>query len=371
MGIVTQTAVATDAETAADFGTQLQYSPTTVPDPLTASPASGTVELGDLVIVGSRIHPDPIETNEIAVHIPIGSEAWQLVLDFTGLQTSINLTGWNATVDQANERILFKPNTGHATITPEQGITLQLNKLRINRQVGTAPVVIALKWRSPGSTSWRTEEQTLPLGKFPAGFYLRNLKAESAYIENGDPVKLTWERSGGATYHLLYENIEIDVTHYSTYTVQDIRRNTMFYLRGRVQQGTGTAERTINTYVTVNKPDLTVNDLVVEGDLTARLFGPAVRGSVNGGVSTKEYLPKSDGIFILTNTSGRQIHVRLYRAGQSAPEYDEPHENGAEVSHRVTKGGRIWLSTMQSSQIRFSYIFLPLGDQSSSPLGGS
>ncbi|WP_044370704.1 hypothetical protein [Streptomyces noursei] len=265
MGTITQTTAPADTETASDFGSQLQYSLTTVPDPLTISPPNGTVEEADLIIVGSRIHPDPIETNEISVYVHAGTEAWQLVLDHTGLQPSITLPDWTATVDSAEGRILFKPNTGTATLSPEQGVTLHLNKLRINRQVGTSPVTIELKWRAPGSSSWRTETQDLAVGKFPAGFYLRNLKADAAYIENGDPVTLTWERSEGATYHLLYDNVEIDVTKYSTYTVQDIRRNTMFYLRGRVQQGTGTAERTLSTYVTVNRPDLEVRNLDVHG----------------------------------------------------------------------------------------------------------
>ncbi|MEZ0095063.1 hypothetical protein [Streptacidiphilus sp. EB129] len=302
MGIVTQTTAVTDPEAAADFGSQLQYSLTTVPDPLTVSPASGTVELGDLIIVGSRISPDPVETNQIAVYVPLGTEAWQLALDLTGLQSLINLTGWTGTPDPANERILFKPATGHATLTPEQGITVQLNKLRINRQVGTAPVVLALNWRAPGTTTWRTEEQTLAIGKFPPGFYLRNLKAET-YIENGDPVILTWERStnGNETYHLLYENIEIDVTSYSTFRVDDVRRNTMFYLRGRIQAGTGTAERTINTYVTVNKPDLEVGDLVVNGGLTfPRPFVQKLKSFPAG--RTVSVTPKNDGVlYVLWN----------------------------------------------------------------------
>ncbi|MEU7643032.1 discoidin domain-containing protein, partial [Streptomyces sp. NPDC039016] len=72
------------------------------------------------------------------------------------------------------------------------------------------------------------------------------------------------------TYHLLYENTEIDVTKYSTLPVHDIRRNTMFYIRGRIQQGTGTAERTINTYITVNKPDLEIGNLTVNGAVIAK-----------------------------------------------------------------------------------------------------
>jgi hypothetical protein len=249
-----------------------------------------------------RRRTDPIETNEISVCVPIGPEAWQLALDLTGLQPLINLTGWTATPDPTNERILFKPNTGHATLTPEQGITVQLNKLRINRQVGTAPVVIALKWRTPGTTTWRTEEQTLSIGKFPAGFYLRELKPDSHYIENGDSVTLTWERStiGSETYHLLYENTEIDVTKYSNFTVHDVRRNTMFYLRGRIQQGTGTAERTINTYITVNRPDLEVRDLTVRGRVIGDLNADKVYGQIFPKPESRLFQRKS----IITATAG-------------------------------------------------------------------
>ncbi|MET9520248.1 hypothetical protein [Streptomyces sp. NPDC002994] len=258
------------AESATVGDGELDYTLTTVPDPLTVSPES-TVELADLILVGSRIHPDPIETNQIAVYVPIGSDAWQLVLDYTGLQSSINLTGWTATPDPANERILFKPSTGHATLTDKNGFSLHLDKLRINRQVGTAPMVVALNWRTAGSSgSFRTEEQTLSVGKFPPGFYLRNLKADSNYIDNGDSVTLTWERSTGATYTLLYEDKSIDVTNYSSFTVNNVKRNTMFYVEGTAQQGTGSATLRLSSYITVDKPDLEANTLDVHGEATVR-----------------------------------------------------------------------------------------------------
>ncbi|MEU7640980.1 hypothetical protein AB0C11_33765, partial [Streptomyces sp. NPDC039016] len=167
----------------------------------------------------------------------------------------------------------------------------------------TAPVTIELKWRTPGTTNWRTEQQTLSIGKFPVGFYLRNLKADPPhYIENGDSVTLTWERStiGSETYHLLYENTEIDVTKYSTLPVHDIRRNTMFYLRGRIQQGTGTAERTINTYITVNRPDLEVRDLTVRGRVIGDLNADKVYGQISPKPESRLFQRKN----IITATAG-------------------------------------------------------------------
>ncbi|MEZ0095062.1 hypothetical protein [Streptacidiphilus sp. EB129] len=390
MGIVTQTTAATDPETAADFGSQLQYSLTTVPDPLTVSPASGTVETGDLIIVGSRISPEPVETNQIAVYVPLGTEAWQLALDLTGLQSLINLTGWTGTPDPANERILFKPATGHATLTPEQGITVQLNKLRINRQVGTAPIVLALNWRAPGSTSWRTEEQTLAIGKFPPGFYLRNLKPDSAYIENGDTVTLTWERStnGNETYHLLYESQEFDVTDYSTFRVDDVSRNTMFYLRGRIQAGTGTAERTINTYVTVNRPDLEISSLIAHGTVEAKkgiIVGPQYElfRTTNSETIRKTYAADTAGFMTVTlltldknDSVGRRVSLWV-GSPDNASGFLElntaddgmylPSRRGATVVVPAGQFGFSLVGTGSRPSIEARIVWMPLGTDSAPP----
>ncbi|MFE6334343.1 hypothetical protein ACFVOK_14170 [Streptomyces sp. NPDC057798] len=284
----------------AEFGdNQLDYSLSTVPHPLTVSPES-TVELADLIITGSHIQNTEIETNQIAVYLPIGSEAWQLLLDYTGIQARMLPTGWSATPDPDNERILFKPDSGTATINPQQGITIHLDNLRINRQVGTAPILIALNWRATGSSgAYRTEEQTLAVGKFPAGFYLRDLKADSDYINNGDAVTLTWECSDNAAYTLLYEDKSIDVTKYSTYTIHNITRSTMFYLEGATQQGTGSATLRLNTYITVHKPDAEVGNLTVGGSV--QMLG-----------QQSAILPDTDKFFSPSPETDGILHIEMY-----------------------------------------------------------
>ncbi len=296
-----------EASTAAAGDGVLTYTATTVPEPLTVSPQD-TVELADLIIVGSLpFYGEPIETNQIAVTIPSGQDAGELVLDHTGMQTSINLTGWTAHPDPGQDRILFKPATGHATLTPEQGVSVQLNKLRINRQVGTAPVAVSLTWRKPGDSNWKTDDQFLGIGKFPAGFYLRNLKASSNYIENGESVTLTWERSTNATYTLLYEDKSIEVTNYSTFTVHNITRNTIFYLEGTAQQGTGSATLRLNTYITVNKPDLEVNDLTVNG--TVDMLSVITKRMPPNTNAEYDLTAPTDGLMIVRNGSADLVTI--------------------------------------------------------------
>ncbi|WP_141753982.1 hypothetical protein [Streptomyces subrutilus] len=207
------------------------------------------------------------------------------------------------------------------------------------------------------------------LGKFPADFYLRNFLCEPSIIDNGGDVKLTWERSANAIYKLLYGGVNRDVTNRTSLDIEGIKSDTTFYLRATTGDPTNPVTRILSTQVTVLRPDLTVNNLTVEGEFDVRLFGPTVKGSANGGATTKEYAPDSNGVFIVTNSSSRQITVRLYRAGQSTPEQELAHAHGAKEIYYVTKGGRIWLSTMQSSQIYFDYLFLPVGTQNCSPLG--
>ncbi|WP_330334325.1 hypothetical protein OHS33_34325 [Streptomyces sp. NBC_00536] len=55
-------------------------------------------------------------------------------------------------------------------------------------------------------------------------------------------MELRWEASPGTTLHLLYEDVQYDVTVRSEFTVRDMRRTTAFYLR----TSHGSAERTLS-----------------------------------------------------------------------------------------------------------------------------
>ncbi|WP_406277690.1 hypothetical protein [Embleya sp. NBC_00896] len=257
-----------DAETAG-VGTVLVYELSTEPDPVRVSPAEGAVERADLVIVGSRHSDSGIEARKLTVYIPTGTASAELALDLTGIAAQTSLPGWTPAADPTNQRIVFAPPSGTATIEPGQGVTIQLGGIRINRVVGSAPVVLELEYRAVGTSAWRTDTTTLGVGKFPAGFYLRNLRVDPLVVENGGTATLEWEASQGATYKLLYGTAEIDVTNRRDYPVTNIRQSTMFYLRAIAQAGNDHVERTLNVSVTVNKPDMVVRNLTIEGQLEA------------------------------------------------------------------------------------------------------
>ncbi|MGW5822590.1 hypothetical protein, partial [Streptomyces noursei] len=74
MAIVTQQRVGNG--TASDFTGEIDWSIDTVPDPVTVSPATGSVELADIILVGSRSIPGEIQVSQIDVDIDHGNEAW-------------------------------------------------------------------------------------------------------------------------------------------------------------------------------------------------------------------------------------------------------------------------------------------------------
>ncbi|MFD7597239.1 hypothetical protein ACFV6D_29930 [Kitasatospora sp. NPDC059812] len=273
MSTVSQTA-ATGSEDAEAAATALEFSLSTNPDPIRVSPNTGDPQRADLVIVGSRRSGEAIECNKIVVVIPTGPNSPDLALDLEGIDPQTSLKDWTATTNAQAKTITFAPTSGHATISRDEGLTVQLMGVRINRQVGTAPLLIQVYSRPAGSSeSFLPDTTTLEIGKFPADFYLRNLIAKPPIINNGETVTLTWEAGGVSSLRLLYDTTDVNVLDKSTYTLNNVGHTTQFYLRATVQIGNGTAERILNTTATVRVPDLEVGSLFVRGAISNLRYG--------------------------------------------------------------------------------------------------
>ncbi|MFF3863309.1 hypothetical protein [Streptomyces sp. NPDC002209] len=269
MSAIPQTAATSfqGIQTAAE--TALEFSLDTQPDPIRVSPSSGDVERANLVIVGSRRKSDAIECNKIVLTIPTGPNSPDLALDLEGIDAQTSLKDWTVATDPQKKTITFAPTSGHATISRDEGVTLQLMGVRINRQVGTAQPRIEVYSRKAGTNGpFQPDTTTLEIGKFPADFYLRNFIADETTIDNGGTVTLEWEAGGVSSLRLLYDTADINVLNLSTYTVNNIRNSTVFYLRATVQIGNHTAERILATTVTVRFPDLEVNTVFIRGYVT-------------------------------------------------------------------------------------------------------
>ncbi|MFJ2194118.1 hypothetical protein ACIOJE_40315 [Kitasatospora sp. NPDC087861] len=267
---VSQSVASEGPETASSDQSGLAYEMNTSPDPVRVSPATGPLEKADIVIVGSHQGFNQIEIRRITVGFPIGDLSHALTEHLKEIEATVNHggTSWTPSHNEAEQEIVFNAPGGATVVDPGQGVTIQLRNIPVNRQVGTVPLTVVVSWRRVGTGSYKDDIDLLPVGKFPPTFRLDNLRANPISLEHSGSTTLTWEASEGATYKLLYGTAEIDVTKVRTYTVNNLRQTTPFYLRGTAQSGNTTVERTLTTLVTVTVPDLEVTNLYVKGTLS-------------------------------------------------------------------------------------------------------
>ncbi|WP_161357621.1 hypothetical protein [Streptomyces sp. SID3343] len=155
------------------------------------------------------------------------------------------------------------PSTGSEPVPPGASLAMTLDRIPVNQVTGSSQVTVTA-YGYDGSTIGRT---VFEVAKFPPGFYVKDFAASPPQVGNGEDVELRWQASSGATLRLLYEDQQYDVTGRSEFTVRDMRRTTVFYLRA----AHGTAEQTLGTVVGVPDPDLEVNNLVTSVLRTDRL----------------------------------------------------------------------------------------------------
>ncbi|MEU3904032.1 hypothetical protein AB0F20_09455 [Streptomyces goshikiensis] len=287
MSVVVQTQ-SVDTTAAADDDPLLSYTITTTPSPLKASPENREEpeETGEVVISVARQSRTPANVEWIKVKIPAGDRAPDLATDLDKITPRISLDGWTPHLDASAHEFVFKPRTPHAPIGPDDGFTLQLSNIPMNRTVGTAPITITERSHTGTDTS-KNRPTIFNLGKFPPDFYLRDFLCQPSVIPNGGDVRLTWDRSANATYELLYGNVDRDVTCLTTLDVEGIKSDTTFYLRASTS-GPNPVVRIVSAQVTVNKPDLEVGNLTVHGS-TVLNGSITSNGPVEGPTLIKEF----------------------------------------------------------------------------------
>ncbi|MEU4300883.1 hypothetical protein [Kitasatospora aureofaciens] len=352
----------------------LYFELSTNPDPVRVSPSSGDPERADFVLVGSRRSTLAIDCRKVIVNVSTGNNSPDLTPDLNSVNAQISLAGWTATTNTTAKTITFTPTSGHATIGPAQGITIQLMGMRINTVVGSSPLRIDVEWAESGDDYWTTDSTVIDVGKFPPDFVLRNFIPEQLVIDNGGSVKLNWEAGGASSLKLLYDVAEVNVLGRSTYTVNNVRSTTVFYLRATVQVGTGTVERILSTTVTVRVPDLEVRNLKVTGDLTAVTSGTTVRirdlrGPYGAPLRVNSHLEVLTGnnVSIADNltvggdvnatATGRVVRIRDLRGPYGVPLRVNSHlevltGNNVSIADNLTVGGKSVLRDQDSVRIR-------------------
>ncbi|GLZ37936.1 hypothetical protein [Actinokineospora sp. NBRC 105648] len=230
----------------------------TTPVPVRVSPGTGDAEYAKLTFVATVTGSGRVTLNEITVKLPAGANSHQLATSLDGVEATVNRPRW-AYTGMEQSTFSFRPSSGSEAVDPGASLTITLDRIPVNRAIGSAQVAVTAHWDNESGTGSTFFE----VSKFPQGFYVKDFIPAPAQVNNGGDVELRWQASAGATLHLLWEGVQYDVTGRSEFTVTDMRRTTVFYLRATH----GTAEQTLGAVVGVPDPDIEVNNLVVTGDL--------------------------------------------------------------------------------------------------------
>uniref|UniRef100_A0AAU2VA60 Uncharacterized protein n=1 Tax=Streptomyces sp. NBC_00003 TaxID=2903608 RepID=A0AAU2VA60_9ACTN len=230
----------------------------TAPDPVRVSPGTGDAEYARITVVGTVTGADKITLNEVTVKVLTGADSPHFASSLSGVEASVDRSGWKFTGMQQST-FSFMPDSGGEMVEPGTSLTVALDRIPVNKAIGSSQVTVTAYWNNESGTGRTIFE----VGKFPAGFSLRDFTASRAVVNSGEDVELRWQASAGATLHLLHEDVQHEVTGRSEFTVSNMRRTTVFYLRG----SHGAAETILGTIVGVADPDFEVNNLVVTGVL--------------------------------------------------------------------------------------------------------
>ncbi|WP_052681732.1 hypothetical protein [Saccharothrix sp. ST-888] len=284
----------------------LTYDLATSPDPLKASPENPATpeETGELIITASRNSGTPADVELIKVKVPAGTMSPDLATNLSSINPRITLNGWTTQRQESYDEIIFTPTASHETIGPDNGFTIQLSQIPINRKVGTAQIEVTEHSREGENGTFKDRTTVFNVGKFPADFYMKEFKVEGdLVIDNGGEATLTWQRSTNATYELLYGNTNLNVTNETTRTITNIKSDTTFYLRGTTSNDpTNPVTRILTAHITVRRPDLEVGNLTVHGAVTGNLT--LTRGAltlqegslhVNGAVTARGNVTVTEG----------------------------------------------------------------------------
>ncbi|MFF2127097.1 hypothetical protein ACFVW1_17150 [Streptomyces olivochromogenes] len=235
----------------------------TDPAPVRVSPSTGDTEYARITVVATVTGQDSLTLNEITVKVLAGADSPHFASSLSGVRPLVDRRGWEYTGVQQSV-FSFMPDLGAETVGPGASLAVTLDRIPVNQAIGSSQVTATAFWNNSSDTARTIFE----VAKFPPAFYLKDFTASKPVVNNGDDVELRWQASEGATLHLLHEGVLYEVTGRSEFTVTDMRRTAVFYLRG----SDGAAEQTLGTIVGVADPDLEVNNLVVTDEVrTVRL----------------------------------------------------------------------------------------------------
>lgn len=263
-------------ERAATNNCLLDYSIDVAPSPLQVSPQSGNPSIAALTLVVSNGSDSAIYCDRIIFSIPVGELAQDLTTAPEGILVAAQPSGQWQIVSGKDGTFTATPVKPEFSKITTDGLVFRLYSIQVNKKVGTFALTVD-EHSSLDGTNFRNLTNSYKLPKFPYEFFMSNFTADKPMVDNGGRATLTWSGSDNATYTILYDNENVDVTGKRAWPTPPLHHMTNFILKAMVQHDGETVWSYLNTVVAVSNPELTATALTV-------LQGSILKGSTTVGV---------------------------------------------------------------------------------------
>ncbi len=334
--------------------TLLTYALTTEPSTLEVSASTTTPSLANFTFVVSCPRAvGSCTVSQLIVHLPVGDAA-----DPTNLSSTPPSVGdasisssdgavWTPSLGVAPGLFVFTPPGGSVTIA-NQSLTITLSAIVMSTLVGTAEIAI-LEWASdalapvPEASGPPSGQATIPVAKFPDGFYALDFQASKPQVNSGNGVTLSWVASRNAAISIaIADQPAVSVTG-DSWPTPPLYTTTAFTLIATASQGGQTVALKLETIVIVASPLVTefvpVPDVIGPGDQVVLHWR-----SVN-----------ADGVYLRTGQTSKQTLPAV--STPSFPVILVPKYGGSYTLQAFQNGPD---GPVTSDAVPLSYTFLPL-----------
>ncbi|MDT0454428.1 hypothetical protein RM550_01570 [Streptomyces sp. DSM 41527] len=279
----------TPEESTTDLPALLQPVRGTNPSPLRVSTVA-ELELGQLVFRFGRNKAEgvswPVHCKGIKISVPTGASATDLTVEPSLMTYAVNpVSGSSQGTEWKVVPNFTDPNAAVFRLIPETTakfdgtwqLNLTLSGIEVNASVGT--VHLAFEEETSPATAendFRIRTGRVDVKKSGSEFYFHSLRPRTTVIERGLKVDLLWDGSKNATYRMYYRKADGTETSEpvsgGVWPSPNLYDNANFTLKATI----GGEDYYLTTSLTVNNPDITVNNATANGAIRANdgITGP-------------------------------------------------------------------------------------------------
>ncbi|MFE1078886.1 hypothetical protein ACFW31_10240 [Nocardiopsis alba] len=261
-----------------DFPEALSVVVQTDPSPLVASGSKGSANQAGLSVLVTNVSDDEaVRAHAIQIQLKVSDDgdAKEDLLSETWSKRGATVTRQSKTrrPDRGDEGSGLYTFTYSGTdreekpFEPGETVAVFIHEILVSAMEGATAVAIGVQEEEDGETAWRH----IPLGKFPAGYYLRELRADTNPVEYGDSVTLTWLEPPieGIRYTLLAnrEEIKLNEDHPQPVKISELTTDTTFELKPSWSEDVRDRQSLL---VRVTGGDIAARNVSVKSSLTVR-----------------------------------------------------------------------------------------------------